>query len=525
MKINPISATYMGLHQFDNDMPDGTHTAYLQEIETMKNYLMEFETLDIQDLHQENALDQQLAVYGLKLQLFEDESLRLWEAFPTGVNTLGDAIFPLFTREFAPFKSRIDSIIQRIEKAPKFLEESKSRIRRPVKLWIDISLESSKQLPLFFNSIISAAKSKGLETKKLEEAVKETSTYLKDYEKWMSTELMPNSTLDFAIGTEKFEKLLELRGFEMNSREILAFGESSLNKEKKRLEELSGKIDSNTTVKEVKSIIKSNHPASFKEALNLVKKTVQEAKLFVSTHDFATIPEGENLIVIETPSYLRHIIPFAAYFSPARYESSKVGIYITSPPDGGDEILNELNVASICNTAVHEGYPGHHLQLTYNAINPSLMRALFQGTEFIEGWAHYCEESMQNLGWKNTIDAQFMQTVDLIWRAARIIIDVKLSKGMISLEEAESILINETGMSKGSAMAEVKRYTYTPGYQLSYYLGRHLIKNLKKEAKKIWGKRYRDRLFHDSLLQSGGLPIQFLKTVISNYKINDRIQG
>ena len=109
-----------------------------------------------------------------------------------------------------------------------------------------------------------------------------------------------------------------------------------------------------------------------------------------------------------------------------------------------------------------------------------------------------------------------MQAADLVWRAARIVIDVKLSTGVISFEEAVNILVEETGMARASAVAEVKRYTYTPGYQLSYYLGKHLIKSLKKDAEDLWGDRYSDRRFHDRILGSGGLPVKFLMNIITD---------
>ena len=518
MRQHPIYATYMGLHQFDREMPDGSRESNLKDIESMRHYLSLFEAFPDDELPRERSLDRVLAIHGLRLELFEQESLRFWESIPEGVNTLGDALFPLIAKNFAPFESRLESMIQRIEKAPKYLEETKSRIKRPVKLWIQISAESSKNLPYFLDTIISNAKSNNLNTPRLESAVKDLCDSLKEYEDWLSTELLPKSQEEFAIGQEKFDKLLLLRGFDMNSSEILAFGESSIQKEKLRLEEISKKIDHSASVQQVKKKIKSKHPASFEDALNTVKQTVQDAKQFVVENGYATIPEGEDLIVMETPSYLKHIIPFAAYFSPARFETNKVGIYITTRYEEKIDSLVELNYASVANTAVHEGYPGHHLQLTYNALNPSLVRSLYSGTEFIEGWAHYCEEAMQLLGWRNTLEAQFMQTVDLIWRAARIIIDVKISTNKISFENAVSMLVEETGMVKSAATAEVKRYTYTPGYQLSYYMGKHLIKNIKKDAKKLWGDRFSDRRFHDLLLRSGGMPIKFLKQVIIDSK-------
>ncbi len=516
MERDPVAATYMGLHQFDGEMPDSSRKAYLDEIESTRRYISEFEGFDSSGLPPDKIIDRDLAVHGLKLRLFEDETLRLWEAMPDAVNTVGDALFPLFTKDFAPFERRMMSIAERLEASPKFLEDSKSRITRPVRIWIKIAEETSHQLPLFLDTIVSAARSRDSEVRRIESAVEKLRSSLADYEEWLSNELTPKAVDSFAIGSEKFEELLRLRGFDFNRQQMLEFGETSLREEKRRLEEIGRSIDPAAPIERIKERIRADHPATFDEALSLVQQTVIEAREFVSKHNFATLPNGESLIIMETPSYMRHIIPFAAYFSPARFDTIKAGIYITTRPEGEAEALEELNYASVSNTAVHEGYPGHHLQLTYNALNPSLIRNIFHGTEFIEGWAHYCEEAMKNLGWRDTPEAHFMQTIDLIWRAARIVIDVKLSSGEMGFDEAVDLLIKETGMNKASATAEINRYTYTPGYQLSYYLGKHLIKKFRQEAKEHWGNQYSDQKFHDLILRSGGLPSRFLHRLIEN---------
>ena len=164
MKQHPIHATYMGLHQFDGKMPEGSRESILKDIESMRHYLSLFEAFPNDELPKDKSLDRDLAIHSLKLELFEQESLRFWESIPEGVNTLGDALFPLIARNFAPFKLRLDSMLQRIEKAPGFLEETKSRIQRPVKLWVEIATESSKNLPYFLDTIISNAKSNHLNT-------------------------------------------------------------------------------------------------------------------------------------------------------------------------------------------------------------------------------------------------------------------------------------------------------------------------------------------------------------------------
>ncbi len=82
MKQHPIYATYMGLHQFDGDMPEGSRESNLKDIESMRHYLSLFVDFPDDDLPRERSLDRVLAIHGITMELFEQESLRFWESIP-----------------------------------------------------------------------------------------------------------------------------------------------------------------------------------------------------------------------------------------------------------------------------------------------------------------------------------------------------------------------------------------------------------------------------------------------------------
>jgi uncharacterized protein (DUF885 family) len=221
------------------------------------------------------------------------------------------------------------------------------------------------------------------------------------------------------------------------------------------------------------------------------------------------IPKNENVLIKATPRFLRHTTPFAAYFMPPKF-GKKIGIYIVTPPRN-KTMLKKHNYADIANTSVHEAYPGHHLQLLSAYNNPSPIRTISDATELIEGWAHYCEEYMKEIGFNNKNEIRFIQTLDEIWRAARIIIDVRLHSGRMTFGEAVGFLIKEVRMDKKNAIAEVKRYTISPSYPLSYLIGKQLIKELKRNIEKKMGEKYSDRFFHQVILEAGSIPIKYLK--------------
>jgi uncharacterized protein (DUF885 family) len=122
---------------------------------------------------------------------------------------------------------------------------------------------------------------------------------------------------------------------------------------------------------------------------------------------------------------------------------------------------------------------------------------------------------MMEHGYVTSLESKLIQINDVIWRAVRIIVDVKLSRGEMRFSEAVDMLMKEAGMSSEGATAEVRRYTQSPGYPLSYLLGKHLILQLRDEVKQKMGTRYSEKFFHDTITANGYLPISLLKKVFN----------
>jgi uncharacterized protein (DUF885 family) len=287
-------------------------------------------------------------------------------------------------------------------------------------------------------------------------------------------------------------------------------GEELLISEKEAREALRREIDPTASPDEVTDLVKDDHAPTFAEALNEYRSSMDGARAFVVEHGLATPPEEDHLNVIETPSFIRHLIPFAAYYDPAKFDPTPVGTYIVTPPSSAD-MMREHNRASISNTSVHEAYPGHHLQLSAAITNPSLVRLFSGAPEFTEGWAFYCERMMKEAGFDDTPKGWFIVHTDAIWRATRIILDVSLHRGLIGFDEAVERLVAETGFERPAALAEVKRYTSTPTYQLSYLFGRHMIERLRDDVRRVQGADFDLRRFHDTLIYAGTMPVSYAR--------------
>jgi uncharacterized protein (DUF885 family) len=122
---------------------------------------------------------------------------------------------------------------------------------------------------------------------------------------------------------------------------------------------------------------------------------------------------------------------------------------------------------------------------------------------------------MREQGFDDAPDFRLGMYTDAIWRACRIILDVRMHRGEMSVDEATDFLARETDFEVANARAEVRRYTYTPTYQLSYLLGKVMLLQLREDERDRLGDAFSLRRFHDTLLQAGSLPISFHRRLLA----------
>jgi len=517
LEKNPDFATHLGLHEpYDYLLPDGSTERLKENLRMAEEWIKQLrDTINREELNQEHKTDWDIIEKTYEMWRFDFFELRRHELNPDAFGILGGLVFIMFTRNYAPLEKRIDAIAARIEKMPKFLEEFRSRFEnsQPVKLWTEIAIETAQNMSGLFQFILATTQGKVPDNiyQRLVKAVQNLQPALEKHMEWLKG-LLQKSKEEWAIGREKFERLLKLRELGLSSDEIYQLGVKYLTELKAEREKLAQQIAPGKSVEEVSKQIESNAPKTFEEALEFTRKTMEEARKFVQEKNIATVYPEDVLLVEETPAFLTPVIPFAALMMPAKFDKPQIGIYIVTRPKDPANLGKHLNYHSIRNTAVHEAFPGHFLQGTVSN-RGSFIRLLAEGTETVEGWAHYCEELMREKGFITDLETRFIQINDMIWRAVRIIVDVKLSRGEMSFNEAVEMLVKEAGLSKEAAVAEVKRYTQTPGYPLSYLLGKHLILNLKEEIKQKMGNKFDEKFFHDTIIANGYLPISMVRKI------------
>jgi uncharacterized protein (DUF885 family) len=201
--------------------------------------------------------------------------------------------------------------------------------------------------------------------------------------------------------------------------------------------------------------------------------------------------------------------------TPAAFEEPQRGLFWVTPidksnPTAAREQLAGHSRAAIEVRTLHEGYPGHHLQLCIGNRLKSRVRRIFGTAVFVEGWALYCEEMMKKEGFYTGKKTELIQLKDQLWRACRVVIDVRLHNGEFSFEEAVEMLVKTAGLERINAEAEVRRYSQSPTQPMSYLIGKIEVEGLKRDFIRKF-PQISLKAFHDRLLSYGSVPITLVR--------------
>jgi uncharacterized protein (DUF885 family) len=128
---------------------------------------------------------------------------------------------------------------------------------------------------------------------------------------------------------------------------------------------------------------------------------------------------------------------------------------------------------------------------------------------------------MKQQGYFDDIKIDLMQLKDQLWRACRVVIDVRLHTGQYNFDDAVKMLVETARIEPSNAEKEVVRYTQSPTQPMSYLLGKIELEKLMADLTKL-KKDWDMRQIHDKLLSYGTIPVSLVRSAIlgTNLKTN-----
>lgn len=508
---HPITATSVGIHTHDTELDRYDAASLDERARRYREYAHAFERLTPRDAAE--ALDRRLILNQLHWQLVELEHIRGHRRNPVVyLEPVLTTLFLMAVREYAPAQERARAAAARLGALPALLDDSRENLTEAAPILVRTAAAVARSGLALLEGALPLQLGRALEDDphefaRWENALRGAETALVEYADWLEHELAPRAAGDYAVGREAFQgRLRYLHGLTDSADELCAFGEALQRETEAALEQLARELGSRGDWRALVESAKAEHPPATR-LIEAYAEEVVRARAFVEERELASLPAGEELEVTATPEYLRPLIPYAAYQSPAAHEVEQKGFFFVTPPSAqADPALRDHSVHGIPVTALHEAYPGHHLQLTRANRAATEAQRVFWTPVFAEGWALYCEEMMWEQGFYTDPRQRLLQLKDLLWRACRVVLDVGLHTRGWSPERAVEYLVRVAGLERANAEVEVRRYCSEPTQPLSYAVGKREILRLRERFRARAGSSFRLRDFHDRLLSWGTIP-------------------
>jgi uncharacterized protein (DUF885 family) len=514
-ELHPTEAIHYGVPGYDHRLKDFTEEAYRAEKAFAAESLKRLRAVSVKGLSPDETLDYALLEGRLTLDNYEfdkeDYRLRSAEQY------LSTSHFYILT--VRPTNDVGGNLLSRLEASPAIIEQGIANLSRadanPPRLWTDIAIESAKGGVTFLDNLsdIPRVKETTRDLARFSRAVEKAKAATERFQDFLARDLLPRSRGVYAVGPEHYHLLLKKKHFlTIDAEQLLAQGEKLFADTKKALEALAERIAPGQGIEAAARKIQDHHPPA-SDLLPVYEKAMEAARAFVRDNRLVSFPPREQLRVVYTPEFERHEMPFAAYLSPSPKDSEQIGYYYITPVES-DDLLREHNYVGLENTSVHESYPGHHLQFTVANSIPAactLPRLMNESSVFYEGWALYCEQLMQEQGFLKSEEHRFVMLKDRLWRALRIIIDVKTQTGRMTYDEAADLMVRELQFPRPQAEGDLNWYSQSPSVPMGYALGWSIINRLRENEKTKRGSGFDLCAFHDRLLSAGSISLPLVE--------------
>lgn len=228
-----------------------------------------------------------------------------------------------------------------------------------------------------------------------------------------------------------------------------------------------------------------------------------------------------NRVALELPRWFKTLprLPWGVRIKPPELEAASGAYNLGDPEKGvaGAVVVGSQayrsSVYGLTAWMLHEGIPGHHLQIALGQERLDLpkFRRRDDVTAFVEGWALYAERLGTEMGIYRSREERVNQLSMEMWRACRLVMDVGIHWKHWTAEQAAACLIDNTALSPGSVQGETQRYISWPGQALAYKIGELRIWKIRNEAQRALGSRFDIREFHDALIGGGPMPLDILE--------------
>jgi|SRR5665213_2301368 len=534
----PFQATSLGDHRYDNQLDDISSKARDAWLTLAKKTLDELpKQVDYRKLSRDGQIDFEIFQHNLQTQIWETENFHPFEDDPrTYGNYISDSVYLLLTQSTLPRETNISNCIARMAQLPRIVAEAEKTLAHPPKPILETAIRQNQGAIGFYEKDIFRLAGDTPQLDQLKSAAAPVAAALKDYQKFLEGPLMTNATGEWRIGRQKFDRKFELEtDAGITAEQNLADAETEFAQLRRDMYVLARQLwcqyfpqqllppddaaGGRETILKVIDAINQDHGTP-DELVSDARADIERIKEFIRKKNYVRLPDPDECQVIVMPEFRRG--NSLAYLDNAPpLDPNAHSYYAVSPPPSDwtppqvKSFLEEYNRNMLQILTIHEGYPGHFVQLWYAVRTPSLIRRVYQSGVYVEGWAVYGEMTMLNEGYGNgDLRLRMMELKFYLRAVANSILDYKMHCTQMTDDEAMKFLTQDAFQSEGEAKLKLVRAKQSSVQLSTYFVGRMAHYRLHQQIERAMGDKFSLAAYHNAVVAPGSIPVKYLPELV-----------
>ena len=552
LEENPVNGEQFGIHgregdptYYDRRLPDVSLEAAARASAIRQQLLERLEAIDAGTLTRADQIDLHILKNRVALDQLEVTRLNALTSPLNYVTNLGAAMSGLVMRDYAPLEERLASFGSRCAATGEYLDQVRAALLppyvQPTELDKNQALGRIRAMTedgsLYTKTLPDLLKSSSLDQAQqgaIQAQCKQAVDEIARFSDWFEQNIAPRENGEWRLGKALYDQKYELQmDYPLGPEQLLVEAEKRLEQRGAELVSVGRKIHDEYLAEEIRAgavkrqdeledqqvvrdiFAKLSEDRSTPETLIADSYAMADAIIgFVREQNLMDLPPTSKLRIEDIPPHLRGTTvamiqtapPFEPHLESVWFWDLE---FLASAPD----FLKEYNRPALAMVYIHEGVPGHFVQLEYSNRFERIIPKVFWNGPMVEGWASYIASQLVDAGFTvypdSPVGHELQQMVDdkLALRSViNAIIDIRLHREGMSEEDAVALMTGKGFQEESEARGKLSRAKLSSVQLATYFAGHLAIDNILAEYRALRGNAFSWKEFNERLVGAGSPP-------------------
>ena len=552
IQIDPPAGGALGIHgtpdnasAFDDHLADVSPAGWAARLRSNIAFRDRLRAIDPAKLSRPDQIDRHILLHNVEFEILKQEELGEAEDPLVYVAGVASPFSALVLRDYAPVDQRLLSFGSRCSEVGTYLQNARTALQPAAVRPTAVQKQAVAgrlhgivaETGLFKNVLQEMIRESGLsdaDAAVIQKNCAAAVQHIDAFASWFAETVAPRPDADWRLDKDLYERAYALyMDYPLSPAELLAEAEQALAKTSAELvatarlihdgylaEQIAAgsvqpaaKLDDGRVVRDIFAELSKDHSTA--DTLIADSYALADAIVsFVQEKNLLELPPTSKLRIENIPPHLQgYAVAQITTAPPFEPELESVWFWDLEMLAGADDFLKEYNRPALALVYIHEGVPGHFVQLEYSNRFERIVPKVYGNGPMIEGWASYIATQLVEEGFTiypdkpYSYELQLMTDRKLVLRAImNAIIDIRLHTTDWPEEEAVRMMVEQGFQEQAEADGKLNRAKMGYVQLASYFAGHHAILGILEEYKKAKGDAFSYKEFNERLVGAGSPP-------------------